>query len=398
MKYPIHPLPYAADVAFAIRDDDSGYFCGPDKLETLYGDAWNRHFKVSFAVIPVQRGTNNLNVPPKFRNDGKYYPVNQNKELTSYLKGKISQSKAEILQHGFCHTSSLHLPLLKYDFEKGNLTAGNRERIDLTGYSEFYKAAKEDVICNVEKGRGILQDAFEVPVKVFVSPQEYLTKPLWVALWKQGMDYCGSIGRNIIAGVPVRHINFYPVLKVTIKKTFNTDTSQITKDKVHFTDIITLQPTYRHYWNKYITDRSAEYWFEQFKTMFENQIKCRGYFILLTHYFEYFYDWQKGITQGRQYEYLNRIFNYVDKTKNVWKCSLSELAEWFRAKDSIKIKRSREKIEVVCPYNVRGLSIKLEGENHKHLHIENAEVRNVDGRSFLILDLTANQKRDFVVG
>ena len=216
----VHPLPYAADVAFAIRDDDISYFTPPEKLEKIYEKAWNMGFKVSFAVIPMHKGTNNPNVPPVFRNTGKYYPINQNKELVEYLKAKISEGKVDILQHGFCHTENSNLPALKFDLKKGVLSSYNDQKIDLVKYSEFHGADEKDVNFKIREGKIILEETFDIPVKVFVSPQELLTKPLWMVLWKNNLNYCGSIGRNVITQIPVRYINFYPLLKVVTKKAF----------------------------------------------------------------------------------------------------------------------------------------------------------------------------------
>jgi len=82
-----------------------------------------------------------------------------------------------------------------------------------------------------------------------------------------------------------------------------------------------------HYWNKYINDKSSIYWFNRFKEEFKSRLKRRGFFILVTHYWEYFYDWLNEVTQLRQLEYLNKILEYIDNY-NVWKCSITELFKW----------------------------------------------------------------------
>jgi len=387
----VHPLPYAADVAFAIRDDDISYFTSPQKLEKIYKSAWDMGFKVSFAAIPMHKGINNLNVPPEFRNTGKYYPINQNKELVEYLKAKISEGKAYIMQHGFCHTENPYLPALKFDLEKGLLLGYNGQKTDLSKYSEFHGADEKDVSSKIKKGKIILEETFGVPIKVFVSPQELLTKHLWMALWKNNLNYCGSIGRNVITQIPVRYINFYPLLKLLTKKAFRINPEAIAEDITHITDIITIPATYRHYWNKFTNDGSTEYWFNQFKKIFEMRKQQNSYFILLTHYWEYFYDWEEEITQKRQYEYLDKIFKYVNDNSKMWKCTISELVEWMIVRNNIITKEKQGEIKIFSPYDISGLSIQLD-QGMENFSNENAEIKEKDGKSFMVLDVKAGQK------
>jgi predicted deacetylase len=397
MKIRIHPLPNAADIAFAIRDDDVSYFTPPEKLEMVYNDTWGKEYKVSFATVPMHKGTNNLNVPREFRNDGKYHPINQNEELVKYLKAKISEGKVDIMQHGFCHTEDSNLPGLKFDLEKGQLSNINGQKIDLVKYSEFYRANGIEVHHKIEKGKIILEDTFGVPIKVFVSPQEFLTRPLWKALWKNNLNYCGGVGSNIITQVPIGHMNFYPLLKVAVKKASKHNLESIGEDMAHFTDIITVPATYRHYWNKFINDKLATHWFNHFKTIFESKKKQNGHFILLTHYWEYFYDWGDEITQRRQHEYLNKILKYVDDNSNVWKCTISELMEWIMVRDSIKIKETHGEVKIFSPYDINGLSIKIQDRNMENISDKNAEIKEINGKCFMVLDMKAGQKITKVV-
>lgn len=387
----INPLPYSADVAFAIRDDDISYFTPPEKLEKIYRNAWNKGFKVSFATVPMHKGTNNLNVPPEFRNDGKYYPINQNEELVEYLKTKTSEGKVDIMQHGFCHTKNSDLTALKFDLEKGNLSRYDGQTVDLAKYSEFYGANEKEISSKIKEGKDILEETFGISIKVFVSPQELLTKPLWMALWKNNLNYCGGVGRNAITQIPVKHINFYPLLKAATKKVFRINPESITEDVMHLTDIITVPATYRHYWNKFTNDELSEYWFDHFKTIFEIKKKRNGYFILLTHYWEYFYDWEEEITQEKQYGYLNKILKYVDNNSKVWKCTVSELVEWIMARDNIKINENHGEVKIFSPYDIKGLSIQLD-RGMVHVNNENVEIKDKDGKSFMVLDMKAGQK------
>ena len=390
MKLRVHPLPYASEIAFAIRDDDISYFTPPEKLEKIYKKAWNMGIKASFATIPMHKGTNNPNVPHEFRNDGKYYPINQNEKLVEYLKTKISEGKVDIMQHGFCHTENPNLPALMFDFKKAVLSGYDGQKIDLAKYSEFYGVDEKDVSSKVKRGKNILEETFGIPIKVFVAPQELLTKPLWMALWKNNLNYCGGVGRNIITQIPFNRINFRPLLKIAVKKVLKINPESITGNIMHITDIITVPATYRHYWNKFMSDDLAEYWFNHFKSIFENKKKQNGYFVLLTHYWEYFYDWEEEITQKKQYEYLNKILKYVDDNSNVWKCTVSELVDWIMVRDSLIIKERQEGVKIVSPYDISGLSIQLD-QDMENFNNKDVEIKEEDGKSFMVLDVKAGE-------
>lgn len=331
-----NPWPNDSEIAFAVRDDDIGFFTSPQRLQKVYHQIWERGFKISLATIPLQKGTNNPNVPPPFRGDNEYHPISQNKELVAYLKGKISQGKVDIVQHGFSHTENSNLPALRFDLKEGNLSAYNGQKVDLSMYSEFYGADKREVGSKVKEGKDILEQVFGAPIRVFTSPQELLTRDLWIALWKNGLSYCGSIDRKVLSQIPPYYLNLYPLLKVAAKRILSASPESIVEDETHLTDITILPTTCRHYWNNFTSEKSAEKYFDSFKTLFDEKRKKGGYFILLTHNWEYFYDWEDEVTQKRQLEYLNKIIAYVDETSGVWKSSLSELSEWFKTKRTMR--------------------------------------------------------------
>jgi len=318
----MHSWPYAADVAFAIRDDDISFFTPPEKLEKIYRTSWNEGFKVSFAVIPMHKATNNPNVPTQFRNTTKCYPIHQNKGLVEYLKSNVSEGKADIVQHGFCHTENPNLPALKFDLEKGVLLASNEQNVDLAKFSEFYGLTEEECQERIRKGRDILEQNFNREIRVFVAPQEYLSKNLWKTLRREGLYYCG--GSNIHAA-PIRNISLLALLPNSLRRLLRK--KGYPQGICNVSDLPHLIPTYKHYWNKYVNDKLSNYWFNRFKEEFQECSRKKGFFILVTHYWEYFYDWQNEVTQSKQLEYLNKIFEYVSKY-NVWKCTLTGLFEW----------------------------------------------------------------------
>ena len=91
-------------VPILIRDDDINYFTKPEMLESIYSNAWDEGFKVSLSTIPLQKGLNDLGVPPQYRQSGLLYSITDNPLLLKYLKNKIMEQSVEILQHGLSHT------------------------------------------------------------------------------------------------------------------------------------------------------------------------------------------------------------------------------------------------------------------------------------------------------
>ncbi|MGQ9506349.1 MAG: DUF2334 domain-containing protein [Candidatus Bathycorpusculaceae bacterium] len=312
--------PDKADCAFAIRDDDVSYFTDPNKLETIYKDAWKMGFKTSFAVIPMHKATSNLNVPPHLRGTLELYPVWKNEKLTSYLKSMMLHGKVDILQHGFCHTENSHLPVLKFDLKEGHLISEGKQDIDLREFSEFCGLSINECYEKVRKGKQILENTFNIGVKVFVPPQEYLSRNLWITLKKESFYV---LGFNLYA-IPFKDLNLLKLLSIAFrrllkKKIFPENLFDISK-------VPSLVSTYKHYWNKYFNEKSARYWFNKVKEEFQDCIKRKGIFILHTHYWEYFYDWLDEVSQDRLLEYLYYILEYVGQY-NVWKCRITELFE-----------------------------------------------------------------------
>jgi predicted deacetylase len=311
--------PDNSDCAFAIRDDDVSYFTNPRNLEIIYKDAWKMGFKTSFAVIPYIRATYNLNVPPKFRGNLNYYLISENEYLVSYLRSQVVAGKVDILQHGFCHTEDPYLPSLKFDLTTGKLFINKQNDVDLKRFSEFYGLGENECIRRIDKGKMLLETTFNVKIKVFVPPQEYLSKDLWKCLKKENLYILGGCN---LREIPLTDLNLSKVLLFSIHKLARRNVYP--EDLLRISKVPCLVSSYKHYWNKYFNEKVAEYWFRRLKEEFLDCIKRKSFFILHTHYWEYFYDWSDEVTQTRMLEYLYRILEYVDKY-NVWKCSVTEL-------------------------------------------------------------------------
>src|SRR5574342_4592 len=129
-----------------IRDDDTNFFTKTNMLESIYSKAWEDGYKVCLAVVPFQRGTNDICVPPDIRISNSHFSVADNKSLVYYLKDKIRSGRIEVLQHGFSHY------------------------ITNDGRGEF--GDDSDRKKDIELGRNIIKQAFGVNAKFFVPPGE----------------------------------------------------------------------------------------------------------------------------------------------------------------------------------------------------------------------------------
>ena len=101
----IEPLvgPYGK-LPLLIRDDDTNFFTEDHMLESICSEDWNKGFRLGLSVIPLQRGINDLCVPPDFRQTGLSYSITNNERLTKFLRDKLRGGMIEILQHGFSHS------------------------------------------------------------------------------------------------------------------------------------------------------------------------------------------------------------------------------------------------------------------------------------------------------
>ncbi len=373
----INPWPFFHDIAFSIRDDDVSFFTPPSRLEMIYKNIWGAGFKVSFAVIPNQKAVNKLNVPPAFRNNDQWFSVNENSCLTKYLRTKIASGSIEILQHGFSHTDMINLPDPYFDFKRGNISYKQNPAFNPLRTSEFINLNEVDTIKRVTEGKLLLEQCFDTAIETFVAPQELLTKSLWIAIWRNKQNYCGGLGGNILNIIPLDHINYSNLLRTYINEFFNRTKNMDDNKHLFGSDIIMIPATFRHYWNRFIDNGMSEYWFNQFKLIWEERERNRSHFILLTHYWEYFYDWDEEITQAEQYKYLTKIIDFINK-KNVWKCKLGHLIKWISARNDLIIKEDKNIISIISPKtDMNGVSVFL--NNCEIMNIPDDRIKFYDG-------------------
>ncbi|MGA2677439.1 MAG: DUF2334 domain-containing protein [Methanobacterium sp.] len=383
----IHPWPNAKDMAFSIRDDDLSFFTDSKMLERIYNKAWENGFKVSFSTIPNHKGTNNLNVPPNFRNSHNYYPIYKNTQLVEFLKQKIVEDKIDIMQHGYCHMKNVNLPELKFDLKSSTIITKNNEKFDLNKYSEFYGANADYIRTNIKEGKTILEKTFEIPIKVFVAPQEYLNKNMWQELLNNNLSYCGSFGIRSLKNVPINQINFINMFKVVYKNLIN-NFEEINDNKMFLTNLLTIPSEYSHSWN--ISSNSEKEHFNYFKDSIHNKLKSRGFLILLTHYYEYYYDWNEKITQKNLYKYFIKSLNYVNNNLDLWKCSVTELVSWISRIKQIHLKQKHNELIITSRFKLPGFTIKI----HDDIGVENKfNVLEKNSFKYVIMDIKVGENR-----
>jgi len=318
--------PNGTSLAFVIRDDDLSFFTEAEALVKLYRNAWEKEYKISFAAIPAIKCVNNLNVPPRHRGTGQVFAIADNSQLIAWLKSKISKKQVDIVQHGLNHTSEMNLPPIEFDLKNGRLVHKRHYgRQPLTKYSEFADLGENEAFARVQYGKKLLEEAVEYPLTVFAPPQGLLTKPLWTALFKCGLACADGVDR-IFGQIPLSSLNVARFSKLALRRVLGKCDLSIHLSRI--SSIVTLQTSYRHYWSKFLSEDIAGKQFKVFQNIFKEKMKAKSYFILLTHHWEYFYDWHDEVTHNIQLRYLNLLLDWVDEQATVWKCTLSELASW----------------------------------------------------------------------
>ena len=148
-------------IPILLRDDDTNYFTDNRMLESVYSEAWNRGFKVSLSVVPLQMGIDDIAVPPSSRASNRYYSIAENESLVKYIGKKIDNRIVEVIQHGLSHE-----PIKGIRGEFGGNSGKNGD---------------------IEKGRNIIKQAFKAEPKFFVPPGEDISNQNLSAVLEQGL-------------------------------------------------------------------------------------------------------------------------------------------------------------------------------------------------------------------
>jgi predicted deacetylase len=357
----VGPWPLGKAMAFAIRDDDLSYFSTIGMVKEVYGHAISLGLKVSFAAVPDQKATNDLNVPPERRGEGNHHRIDHNQELIAHLKDGLDRKCYDIVQHGLAHTERMDLPELRYDRGGRRLVNVDGSIPDLSDHSEFKGLPSSEVESRILTGKQILEQAFHMKVKAFVAPQEYASTAVLRTLRRNGMHYCGGIKSGSLASLRAIRPDGIRLARLMVHRGRGLD---ISPDLAALGEVAILPATYRHHWSRY-TDRSAaDESLSKFEQEMERKRAAQGCFVLLTHLWEYFYDWEGGITEGLQKEYLDRQLEMVAANEDVWICGLNELVDWSYRRSRVSVREKADRYVIKAERGISGLHVQCGQLDH----------------------------------
>lgn len=148
----------------ALRDDDTSYFTSPEMLQRVYKRIWDR-VPVSLAVVPFEMGYVRKGIPETHWHSGQAFPLEQNAELTSFLREEVAAGRISILLHGYHHQDYPN----GYEFEVG-----------------------PDLERKVVEGRTYLERLFGLRVRTFVPPHNALSRQGLLAVSRARLNILGS--------------------------------------------------------------------------------------------------------------------------------------------------------------------------------------------------------------
>ena len=319
-----------------IRDDDTNFFTKTNMLETIYSKAWEKGFKVSLGVIPSQKGTNNISVPPEFRMSNSIFPVVDNNSLVRYVKNKISMDKIEVLQHGFSHY------------------------IAKDGRWEFGEDG--DKKTDIEFGKDILKKAFDICPQFFVPPGEEISKQNIVTLIRSGLV---PICRETIVDTLLRS----PYVPILIKDITSRLISSRYRDRVTNGNgtVQFLKPVIITIRNRLISwsvplrstvISSFESLFELTNKIIESCSLSRSPVCIINHYHLYYYDWNSSISETELFRSWTKILQKFDGLEFAWKTTFSELYERAEQIQKIQIVETGSKITIESKVRIKGFSLR----------------------------------------
>ena len=310
-------------VPILIRDDDINYFTKPEMLESIYSNAWDEGFKVSLSTIPLQKGLNDLGVPPPYRQSGLLYSILDNPLLLKYLKSKIKERSVEILQHGLSHT---------YDSSNRGEFSGN-------------SSLKENVL----KGRRILLSAFETEPNFFVPPAEDISKTNLDLIHELGMKpiYRNSLFDKLLRFryIPSFMKNFGLTLITTGNSIFFNQ-SQFPLMKPVNIQINGNSITWSLPSTKFLNLASSTSVSELTRFLVESCSVIRNPICILNHYHSYYHDWNSTITKTDLFRTWSSVLKSFGKLGFEWKVDFATLFERYSQVQRVKLIKTGSKITI----------------------------------------------------
>jgi hypothetical protein len=322
-------------IPILVRDDDTNYFTSEKMLESIYSEAWAQGYKVSLSVVPLQKGINDVSVPPDSRLSNRCYSIADNESLTGYIRKKVDRNVVEVIQHGLSH-----------------------EMVDGIRGEFGSNLSKRD---EIERGRNIIRQAFGTVPKFFVPPGEDISNQNIIALGEQGLI---PIYREMLFDQILR-FGFIPNLvkisgmRLAVRRYINSN-----KDEnfgVQFIkpvlisakrNVITWSlPKIR---GSHIT--SLESLFNLTNRIIKVCTQYRVPVCIINHYHLYYYDWNSTITRSELSKAWRNILRMFDSTEIGWKTTFLELHTRLEKIRGIKMAKTGSKITIKANSNINEFS------------------------------------------
>jgi len=323
-----------AKIPIIIRDDDTNFFTRPQMLDSLYSQVWQEGFKVSLSVVPNQRGIDDGCIPPEMRKTQSDFPLSDNKELVKFLKTKVENKSIEILQHGFYHK---------------NMENGRGE------FSQELNAK-----ANIEEGRRILSEVFEIEPRFFVPPFDDISKTNLESVIKIGMI---PIYRNTKFDAFLRS-TFVPrflksfVFKVVMKRYRNLPTLPKPVDlNLSKRGIAWSLPDMQ-----FGKLKSFESLLDFVAAFIESCTISRKPICVLNHYYTYFYDWQNEITNDELFKTWLTMMKSLAEMTDTWKTTFSDLFDRQNRIEKLRIAKTGSKISLESNDFIEDFSFRINGK------------------------------------
>lgn len=319
-----------------IRDDDTNFFTNPNMLESIYSIAWEKGLKTSFAVVPMQKGANNISVPPKNRITESLFPITDNKKLTQYMTPKIRDGTVEVLQHGLYHY------------------------IDKKGYWEF--GQNLDKKQDIELGRNLLNLAFEIDPKFFVPPGEVITKSNMQTVLDSGLvPICRRTALDIFLANPFVPTYIRRAASKFVASKYK-DTYKTEKNVIQFLKPVNVKITENFIsWTAPLRSsriKSAESLFNFTDNVIRDCYSNRSPICVLNHYHVFYYDWNTTITRNELFRCWTHLVEKIYKLESVWFTTFSELYERSMLIRNVQIAETGSKITIESKVNIKNFSLR----------------------------------------
>ena len=319
-----------------IRDDDTNFFTESSMLESIYSTVWEKGLKTSFAIVPIQKGTNNISVPTEKRTNESLFPITDNRKLTQYLTPKIQDGSIEILQHGLYHF------------------------IDNNGNWEF--GQNLDKKHDIELGRNLLTQTFGTVPKFFVPPGEDITKSNMQTVIDSGLvPICRRTVFDTFRANP-----FVPsYIKRAVTKLVASrykDTFKSEKNVMQFLKPVNVKITENFIsWTAPLMSlgmSDAESLFNFIDGVIRTCYSDRLPICVINHYHMFYYDWNSTITRNELFRCWTQLVEKFYKLESVWFTTFSELYERSMLIKNIKIAQTGSKITVESKVNIKNFSLR----------------------------------------